>query len=163
MKQSPDLATAQARMAPGALTRDGFLGADPRDLGEILQADDGAVRRLGLTHGALAGALKALTAAALGGLGAPVAVGPFEVRADEAMGKLPCPFGHPGLYPKAVLAARRADTGEELQWTALQVHLIEAHGFYEGRGSAYRLDPETVARFLGVLAVVRGERVDGVD
>ncbi|MHB8767362.1 MAG: hypothetical protein ACYDA8_23900 [Deferrisomatales bacterium] len=150
MRQSPELALTQARMARGVLTKDGFLGEDRRDLTEILQADDGEVRRLGLTHGALARALGELTEAAIGGFGARVEHGRFEVCACEAMGKLPCPFGHPGLFPKTVIEARRTDTGETLDWTALGVHLVEAHGFYEGRGSLFRLDPAGVARFLGI-------------
>jgi hypothetical protein len=150
MKQSPQLQAAQARMAPGVLTMDGFLGTDPRDLGEILEDDEGAVRRLGLAHEALAAALHRLTQRAIGGFGAPVVDGPFELCACEAMGVLPCPFGEPGLHPKAVIEARRTDTGERLSWTALQVHLIRAHGFYEGRGSPFRLEPPTLARFLGL-------------
>ena len=148
MKQAPQLAAAQARMAPGVITLDGFLGTDSRSLGEILQDDDGEVRRLGLSHEAIGRALGALTDRAIGAFGAPVEEGPYEVCACEGMGVLPCPFGHPGLYPKAVIEALRVDTQERLSWTALQVHLIGAHGFYEGRGSAFRLAPERLSRFL---------------
>ena len=148
MKQSPPLARAQARMAPGILTRDGFLGSDPRDLLEILQDDDGQVRRLGLTHERIGAAMVRLTDAALARLGAPVRVAGFEVSAVEAMGRLPCPFGHPGLYPKAEVRARRLRDGAERAWTALQVHLVREHGFYQGRGSPYRLDPADLAGFL---------------
>ncbi|MDW7709712.1 MAG: hypothetical protein SCH98_04495 [Deferrisomatales bacterium] len=150
MKQPPHLVRAQARMAPGVLTMDGFLGTDPRDLVEILEDDEGAVRRLGLRHDQLAAALQGLTAKAVGGFGAPVREGVFLLCAQEAMGVLPCPFGEPGLHPKAVVEATRSDTGERLSWTALQVHLIGQHGFYEGRGSPYRLEPATLARFLEV-------------
>ncbi len=150
MKQPPQLARAQARMAPGVLTRDGFLGADPRDLVEILQDDDGRVRRLGLTHEAIGAAMARLTDAALERLGATARVGGFEVSAVEAMGRLPCPFGHPGLYPKAEVRARRPADGAECAWTALQVHLVRDHGFYQGRGSPYRLEPADLAGFLGL-------------
>ncbi|GAB6062064.1 hypothetical protein [Deferrisoma palaeochoriense] len=151
MKQSPELSAAQARMGRGALTRDGFLGTDGRDLLEILQDDDGRVRRLGLTHGEIAAALGRLTDAALAHLGAPAVLDDrFEVQSVEAMGRIPCPFGHPGLFVKAEIRARRLDTGDELVWTPLSVHLIGAHGFYQGRGSPYRLDPERLAAFLGL-------------
>lgn len=150
MKQSPQLLQAQARMAPGVLTMDGFLGSDPRDLAEILEDDEGAVRRLGLRHEHFASALQRLTERAVGGFGAPVAEDPFELCAFEAMGVLPCPFGEPGLHPKAVIEARHTGTGERLSWAALQIHLIRAHGFYEGRGSPFRLEPPALARFLGL-------------
>lgn len=148
MKQAPQLAQAQARMAPGVITLEGFLGTDSRSLGEILQDDDGEIRRLGLTHEAVGGALAALTERAVAAFGAPAAAGAYEVCACEGMGVLPCPFVHPGLYPKAVIEARRTDTGERLTWTALQVHLIRAHGFYEGRGSSFRVGPAALSRFL---------------
>ncbi|MBE0618528.1 MAG: hypothetical protein IH608_11475 [Proteobacteria bacterium] len=151
MKQPPHLSRAQARMAPGVLTMDGFLGADSRDLIEILQDDDGAVRRFELSHAELADVLQRLTDAAIHAFGAPVREGVYEVCACEARGVLPCPFGEPGLHPKAVLEAKRTDTGQHLSWTALQIHLIREHGFYEGRGSPFRLDPVGLARFLGLL------------
>lgn len=153
MKQPPHLSRAQARMAPGVLTMDGFLGTDPRDLIEILQDDDGAVRRLDLRHGQLADALQRLTDAAIRAFGAPVLEGVYEVCACEGMGVLPCPFGEPGLHPKAVIEAKRTDTGQHLSWPALQVHLIREHGFYEGRGSPFRLEPRTLARFLGLRPI----------
>ncbi len=150
MKQPPHLIRAQARMAPGVLTMDGFLGGDTRDLAEILEDDEGAVRRLGLRHDQLAAALQRLTEKAIGAFGAPVQEGLFGLCAWEAMGAIPCPFGEPGLHPKAVIEATRTDTGEHLSWTALQIHLIRGHGFYEGRGSPFRLEPEVLARFLAV-------------
>ena len=151
MKQAPHLARAQARMAPGVITMDGFLGTDSRDLLEILQDDEGAVRRLNLTHGQLADALQRLTDLAIGAFGAPIIEGVYEVCACEAMGVLPCPFGEPGLHTKAVIEAKRIDTRQTLNWTALHVHLIREHGFYEGRGSPFRLDPGILADFLGLV------------
>jgi len=151
MKQAPQLSRAEARMAPGVLTMDGFLGTDPRDLAEILQDDDGAVRRLDLEHGKLADGLQRLTDLAIAAFGAPILEGVYEVCACEAMGVLPCPFGEPGLHTKAVIEAKRTDTRQTLSWTALQVHLIREHGFYEGRGSPFRLEPSALAQFLGLL------------
>ncbi len=148
MKQPPHLQRAQARMARGILTMDGFLGNDARDLVEILQDDDGEVRRLGLTHEGIARALQELTRRAIEANGTPVEVGLYEVCARETRGGLPCPFGHPGLYDKTVVEARRCDSGATLSWTALNVHLIAEHGFYEGKGSYFRLEPDRLAAFL---------------
>jgi len=140
-------------MAPGVLTIDGFLGTDSRDLIEILEADDGSVRRMGLEHRQVADALQHLTDLAIGAFGAPVTEGVYEVCACEAMGVLPCPFGEPGLYTKTVIEAKRTDTRRTLSWTALNVHLIREHGFYEGRGSPFRLEPEALAEFLELAPV----------
>ena len=151
MKQSPELQQAQQRMTPGVLTMDGFLGTDPRDLIEILQADDGAVRRLGLTHVEIGAAMAVLTDQAVAAFGAVVEHGEHAVCACEAMGEMPCPFGHPGLYYKTVVEAEHPATGDTMMWSALQVHMVAEHGFYEGRGAHFRLEPEALARFLGIF------------
>ncbi len=151
MKQAPDLQQAQQRMAPGALTMDGFLGTDARSLIEILQADDGAVRRLGLTHAEIGAAMGVLTDQAVAAFGGVVEHGDHAVCACEAMGQMPCPFGHPGLYYKTVVEAENSATGEAMMWSVLQVHMVAEHGFYEGRGARFRLEPEAVARFLGIF------------
>jgi hypothetical protein len=105
------------------------MGTDHRSLSEIIDADTAEVSRLGLTHEKIGAKLEEVTHQAIFALGAPVCVGAVEVTANEAMGKLPCPFGHPGLYPKATLEGCRCDTDQRLRWTALQVHLIGEHGF----------------------------------
>jgi hypothetical protein len=149
MKLSPELARVQDQMQPGCITRDGFLGEDTRPLNEILEADEQAVRRLGLTHERIADRLDELAARAREGLGTTVTVeGRFDVRAEDVRGKLPCPWTHRGLYPKTNFYLTNTSTGEQLTWTALLVHLVRAHGFYEGRGSAFRLGPREVARVL---------------
>jgi hypothetical protein len=35
-------------------------------------------------------------------------------------------------------------------FTDLQIHLIEKHGFYQGKGSSYRLEPAELAEILEV-------------
>jgi hypothetical protein len=153
MKQSPQLDRIQHEMHPGAIVRDGFLGTDARKLAEVLDADAAAVRRLGVSHGAIAARMRELSRAGERGLGQDVDVGGvFEVRVDSVRGKLPCPFGHEGLYSKKNTTVRRADTGEELTFTDLGVHMIEAHGFYEGKGSPFRVDPVSAVRILEVAA-----------
>ena len=73
----------------------------------------------------------------------------FEISVDSTRGRLPCPFGHPGLYPNEVVTVRNIQLDETLTFTRLNIHLIASHGFYEGVGSPYRLDPTTLARVLG--------------
>ena len=54
MKQSPQMQKIQNAMRPGVITLNGFLGTDDRNLDDILTADDALVKRLNLTHQAIA-------------------------------------------------------------------------------------------------------------
>ncbi|MBU2488635.1 MAG: hypothetical protein KKA60_04520 [Proteobacteria bacterium] len=150
--QSPALDAAELAMRPTADFRHGYLGNDPRKLVEILQADLARVKALGLTHEDLAGRLARITVEATStGMGNAVVVdGAWEVSVTAARGVLPCPFGHPGVFPKTEVRARNLKTGKEIIWTDLSVHMIHAHGFYQGQGSPYRLDPGELAVFLGL-------------
>jgi len=149
VKQSPELDRVEQNMRPMYLCAEGFLGRDPRKLIEILTEDQGTVNSLGLNHEAIAQRLMSITERARDGWGDPVVVeGRFEVEVHEARGKIPCPWGHPGLYRKTHVKLENRGTGETLVWSDLAIHLIEEHGFYQGRGSPYRLEPSEVKRIL---------------
>ncbi|MEI7899262.1 MAG: hypothetical protein WCK89_03355 [bacterium] len=151
MKQSANDDAIQNQMRPGVITLDGLLGQDRRKVRDILDADDAAVRRLGLTHAAIAARMRELCAAGARGLGQPLRVlDHFEVRVDSVRGKLPCPFLHRGLYPKDFIEVCNLDSGEQVSFSELNIHLIEAHGFYEGLGAPFRQDPERLARVLEI-------------
>jgi hypothetical protein len=151
MKQTVALARAQTQMAPGVITRDGFLGTETRSLVDILDADDAELKRLGVTHQGLARRMMELRDAGMRGLGEYVDVEvDFEVRVDTVRGKLPCPFGDPGVFPKTNVSVRNKAQNREILYTDLQIHLIFAHGFYEGRGGPFRLEPGDVVEILRV-------------
>jgi len=151
VKQSPELDRVEQSMRPLYLCADGFLGNDPRKLIEILTEDQGTVTSLGLSHEVIAERLRSITERARDGWGDRVMVeDTFEVEVHEARGKMPCPWGHPGLYPKTHVKLKNRGTGETLVWSDLAIHLIEEHGFYQGRGSPYRLDPFELKRILEI-------------
>lgn len=148
MKQNPDMATIQENMKPGALSADGFLGDDPRGLSDILLADNQTVQRHGQTHQAIADQMRRLTEAGKPELGRPLRVGNFEVTVDDHRGRLPCPFRDRYGAEKRITTAVHLLTGQTISWTDLHIHMIEAHGFYEGVGSKFRLDPEQLIVFF---------------
>ncbi|MCX7028758.1 MAG: hypothetical protein NTU62_01385 [Spirochaetes bacterium] len=151
MKQTVQMQKAQGQMTPGVITRDGFLGDDRRLLGDILLADDAAVKALDLDHETVAARLIELRDAGMAGLGEFIDVAPhFEVRVDSVRGRLPCPFGDPGIFPKTNVTVRNRKTGREATYTDLHIHLILAHGFYEGRGCPFRLEPKDLAEVLEI-------------
>jgi hypothetical protein len=151
MKQTPQMTKAQRAMRPGHISLPGFMGADARDLSRLLDDDHEAVKRLNLTHAAIARRMQELRRAGEAGLGDFVAVPPcFEVRVDAVRGRLPCPFGERGLHAKTYVTVRNLALGREISYSELGIHLIGVHGFYEGAGSPYRLEPEALATILDI-------------
>lgn len=147
--QSPKLDAAENRMRPCPSFRHGFMGRESRKLIEILNEDQKTVKALGLSDELIAHKLRTLTEKAYKGLGRPViAFNKYEVVAEAARGQIPCPWGHPGLYNKTRIRLRKIATDETLVWSDLSIHLIEVHGFYQGRGSPYRLDPCMAKKIL---------------
>jgi hypothetical protein len=152
MKLTPRERRIAERMAPGVLCREGFLAPDRRPLGEILAADASAVAALGTTHGELAAHLRAACEAARAALGreVPLAGGRLRAVFREAMGAIPCPWGDGRRLPKGEVEVTDPATGRRLLFTPLSVHLIAEHGFYQGRGSRYRVEPAEAARLFGL-------------
>ncbi len=151
MKQTVQLQQIQDRMRPGVITRDGFLGTDRRNLVDILVADDAEVKRLGLSHQSVAQRMIELRDAGMRGLGEYIEVAPhFEVRVDTVRGKLPCPFGDPGIFPKTNVSVRNLRSNREILYTDLHIHMILGHGFYEGAGDPLRLEPVDLKEILEI-------------
>jgi hypothetical protein len=151
MKQTVQMSEIQERMKPGVITRDGFLGKDRRNLIDILQDDDAEVKRRNLTHKQIAERMVQLREAGKRGLGEFISVPPhFEVRVDSVRGKLPCPFKHPGLIRKTNISVRNLKTNREITYTDMHIHMIGEHGFYEGRGSNFRLEIKDILETLEI-------------
>ena len=151
MKQTVQMDRIQLSMRPGVITRDGFLGTDTRKLIDMLIEDDAAVKRLGLTHQDVAARMIALRDAGMRGLGEFIQVeGHYEVRVDSVRGKLPCPFGDPGIFPKCNTTVRNHDRGGEITYTDLHIHMIGSHGFYEGKGALFRLEISDLIEILEI-------------
>ncbi len=151
MKQTPQMNEIQKRMRPGAITLSGFIGKDERNLIDIITADDALVRRLGFTHDKIANGMMAMRDAGIRGLGDFINVPPhFEVRVDSVRGKLPCPFGDPGIFPKTNITVKNTVKNKEITFTDLNIHMILAHGFYQGKDSLFRLEPEELVDVLEI-------------
>ncbi|MEW5737205.1 MAG: hypothetical protein AB1921_20340 [Thermodesulfobacteriota bacterium] len=149
--QSPFLDAAEKRMGSCENKVHCYMGDDTRPLSRILAEDEAEVNALGLTHEAIGHRLFHLAEQAKKGLGSPVVVEDrFLVAVEAARGKLSCPFGHPGLFAKTHVVLVNQKTGESLVWSDLSMHLIAEHGFYQGKGSPYRLSPKKIAAVLGL-------------
>ena len=151
MKQSPELSIAQKNMRPGVITLYGFLGPDDRNLIDILTEDDGKVKRLGLSHELIGRRMEDLRDQGKEGLGEFIKAAPhFQVRVESVRGKLPSPFGGPGLHRKTNTTVRNEARDKEITYSDLQIHLIIKNGFYQGKGSIYRLNPADIVDVLEI-------------
>jgi hypothetical protein len=147
MKKTPTDERVTANMQPGVLCREGFLGHDHRELPDILQTDAGEVGQLGLTHEQLADRLEEVMHKAMATYGTPTKVDEHLVACyHEAMGRIPSPFGDGKTFPKGEIVLEDRDSDITLRFTPLSVFLIREHGFYQGRGSRYRLEPKAIAK-----------------
>lgn len=152
MKQSPRLQTIQDNMQPGSISAEGFLGDDSRNLADIISSDQAAVNKLNITHAQIADKMQQLTDAGKPGLGRPERVEEiYDITVEDYRGMIPCPFQDSSKSDKRNTCALNIKTGEKYCWTDLSIHMIREHGFYEGRGSAYRLEPQMLAEFLGLI------------
>ncbi|OQX29650.1 MAG: hypothetical protein B0D92_02605 [Spirochaeta sp. LUC14_002_19_P3] len=148
MKMTPELTAAQANMAPGIITAEGFLGNDTRNLSTIIDEDAQIMSRLHLNRDTIVEKLRHFMEEGRKGLGEPVTVDTeWLVKTDEARGRLTCPW-EDNISRKTNVTIERKDTGEKLFYTDLSIHLLEAHGFLEGRGSSFRLNLESVKHVL---------------
>jgi hypothetical protein len=150
MKQTVEMDKVQHNMRPGCITLKGLLGEDRRNLVDILIDDDGEVKRLGTSHEAIAARMQELRDAGAQGLGESITVeGRYEVRVDSVRGKLPCPF-EDGVVQKTFVQVRNTGLDRTITYTDLHIHMIREHGFYEGKGSAFRLPPPDLVAILDV-------------
>ena len=71
-----------------------------------------------------------------------------HVKVDEAKGSLVCPWPHPGRYAKRVTTVKLIQTGQIIKWSDLNIHLIEEHGFFEGKGALFRIEPRELIEII---------------
>ena len=148
MKMYGDYQNAAALMLPGVVTRDGFLGDDTRPLVDIIQVDEEAFGKLGLEWDVVAARLQYFREQADQGLGGAVAVDKlWLVRNIEARGNLPCPFGDK-LLGKATTVLTLQNSGEQITYSELSLHLLAEHHFLQGQGAPFRLEPVMLKKIL---------------
>jgi hypothetical protein len=142
MKSTPAMTKAREQMLPGIITRDGFLGDDLRPLPDIIESDEGLMASVGLRWDEvvrkLRGIIEMSREASYDGA---VHLGKdLDITVEETRGRLPCPFGD-GFHYKDFIVITHKSTGKKVQLSELSLHLIEAHHFLQGKGSAFRMEP----------------------
>ena len=146
MKQNPKDIPVVESLRAGILSRDGFMGTDTRPFTQIILDDAAQLAQAGITPEEIADRMEALTKEGLATAGIPVETGGFTVTVEEYMGKLGCPFRDHRAPKRNTVAVN--SKGREMMWTDLTIHLIRAHGFFQGQGAPYRLEPMDLADFF---------------
>ncbi len=150
-RRSPLEAEMYSHLGPSRFSALGFLGEDAREYEEILADDAGALERLGVTRERLVEKLRVVFDLALKEGGDPVQAGPESIaECLECRGRVPSPFPGEGTFPKHQVRVFREHGSESLVITPLALHLIERHGFFQGIGSPFRIDPAQAVAMLGL-------------
>jgi len=149
MKESPQTRKLEQMLRSSKLVAGGFMGTDSRSVAEIIDADTRELSRLGYAAEQIVSRMQTITNTAKAG---------FEnwVRIDdkrqavvaEARGFTICPWPHSGHCAKRVTTVERLDSGETIHYSDLNIHMIAEHGFFEGKGSPFRIEPE---KLVGVI------------
>ncbi|NIP22544.1 MAG: hypothetical protein GWN67_01555 [Phycisphaerae bacterium] len=149
MKESPQDRKLEGLLRSSRLAAGGFMGHDTRIVWEVIDADAAELSRLGLTKEQVAERMREITQVAICGLGSWVPVGDdLQGKVDEAKGWLVCPWPHKGKLAKRITVVKVIETGESIRWSDLNIHLIGEHGFFEGKGSDFRIEPRELARII---------------
>ena len=148
MKQNPREREIYHNFKPGTISKEGFLGNDTRHVHDIIEADHKVLVKLGLDCKLIGDRLQFFIDEGKKGLESPVDLGDFRSRVLWQRGMIPCPFGEPGLHYKIIAEVMHLKNDEKIRFSQLSVHLIREHGFFEGKGSIFRLKPEILVRFI---------------
>lgn len=152
MKESPQMKKNAENMKAGRISLSGFLGNDNRNLVQIIIDDDALVKKLNRSHLQIADRMDYFRERGALGLGEYITVDDyFEVKVESVRGKLPSPFEEDRkIIKKTNITVRNRKLGKEIAYTEMLIHLIKAHGFYEGKGSPYRVDPQDLINVLEI-------------
>ena len=150
MKQSPRDKKLEEVLRSGKLVAGGFMGTDPRHPIEIIEQDVVAMEHLGITIHQLVERMQELTDLAKPRLGSWITddSGTLRVKSEDFKGALVCPWPHPGRFDKRITTVEHIKTGRQVLWTDLNIHMIADHGFFEGKGAFFRIDPAEIVEIL---------------
>ncbi len=155
------IADLEKDMRPGASSTAGFLGKDEKLLDVLAADNEYVVEKLGLTHQELARHLHAMGAAywAVSKKGGPLVKGGHEflyhgrkyrVVLIATAGFQPSPFND-GTKSGVNARVENLNTGKKLGYGMLVPFMIERYGFYEGKGTSYRVEPKDVVELFDFL------------
>ena len=158
MKESPQNKKLEEMLKSSKLVAGGFLGEDTRSISEIIDNDISDITGSGYTTEQIAERMREITNKAVLFLGNWIEIDKKRLaKVEEAKGSLVCPWPHSGRFAKRVTTVKLintgqsctiSDTGQTIKYSDLNIHLIEEHGFFEGRGATFRIEPKTLIKVI---------------
>jgi hypothetical protein len=146
------IADLEKAMRPGELSRSGFLAKDESLLAVLAADNEYVVDKLGLTHQELAEHL--LVLAAIGQQQGEKEFTyhgkTFKISVAYAKGFQESPFKD-GTKTNTDVTIQNLDNGKKLQFSILVPIMMERYGFYEGKGTSYRVEPRKILDVLDFL------------
>lgn len=142
-------------MRPGGFSTKGFLGKDERLL-DILAMDNALiVDTLRLTHQELARHMHLIGAVAnKHAVKEPLEIAyhgkKYRLRATIFRGYASSPF-EDGTKTNCEATVENLGTGKKLSYSLLVPHMVERYGFYEGKGTPYRVEPRAIVDVFDFL------------
>lgn len=149
MKRTIDEKKIHTKMQAGVITYGGFLGTDKRSYLQIIADDEKSLNALGKTAEEIADRLEYFQQVSFDSFGGDAVIdGIWEVETEVVRGYLPCPFMHQGMYRKSYTTVKNKQSKKSFTFSALNIHLIRVHGFFEGKNSHFRLEPAELVKEL---------------
>jgi hypothetical protein len=143
MKKSPQQRKLERLLQSSKFSASGFMGTDRRSLWEIIDEDAAEIAKRGKTMEQVAQRMQQLTDLAKHGLGDWIHISKnVHVLIDDHRGMIPCPWPHQVRCLKRITTARHIPSNSVVRWSDLNIHLINEHGFFEGKGSPFRIEPD---------------------
>ncbi len=149
MKESPQSKKLEEMLRSSKLAAGGFMGDDTRSVSEIIDNDLAIISEFDLTKEQVAARMQEITQKAIELLGNWVEIdNKLLARVDEAKGSMVCPWPHSGRYAKRVTYVKSIETGQTIFWSDLNIHFIAEHGFFEGKGANFRIEPKELVKII---------------
>lgn len=149
MKLDPEFEKLEEVLRSSIIVAHGFMGNDKRTVNEVIGTDIRALEKLGYDVKHLAQRMQEITDQAIKGLGTWVRIDEHLLsKVDEAEGPIVCPWPHPGNFAKRITILKNEVSKRTICWTDLNIHMIEEHGFFEGKGSMFQVEPEMLVDMI---------------